>query len=196
MDDRIIISDFLCPTICEVIIASHEPATKTPIGVVSQDGVPSTDESRRIAFRYRSTERALILDLVRRIIVELVQPHYATSIEFFAAPRLISYPVGGFGCVHVDGETLVNGEWVRQLDRDYLMSIYLNAGYDGGQLYFPDQDVTVEPVPGRIVVAPATREFPHGVHPVTRGERFQMTTWLTAHGTERTHEEHKKIVYL
>lgn len=50
--------------------------------------------------------------------------------------------------------------------------LYLNDDYEGGELVFPKQQVSLHPKRGDLVVMPASYLYPHRVAPVTRGERL------------------------
>lgn len=54
---------------------------------------------------------------------------------------------------------------------------YLNDDYDGGELYFPDQDVTVKPKRGSIVTFPGNAHYIHGVKEITGGVRHTISQW-------------------
>ena len=50
----------------------------------------------------------------------------------------------------------------------------LNEGYEGGELYFPRQEITYKPKMGEIVVFPGGITHPHRVNSVTDGERVVL----------------------
>lgn len=55
--------------------------------------------------------------------------------------------------------------------------LYLNSGYEGGELWFPAQDIKIKPQAGTIVMFPSGFEYPHASLPVTSGEKMVITTW-------------------
>lgn len=57
--------------------------------------------------------------------------------------------------------------------------IYLNDDYEGGELYFPRQDVTIKPVAGTMVIFPSIATHPHEAKPVTRGTKYAIVTWAS-----------------
>ena len=54
---------------------------------------------------------------------------------------------------------------------------YLNDNYDGGILYFPDQDVHIQPRPGMLVMFPGNLHFLHGVTEISNNTRYTVSLW-------------------
>lgn len=88
----------------------------------------------------------------------------------------LRYKVGGHYIPHVDHGALT--------PRTLSVIYFLNNDYEGGKLNFVDpQDHkkivhTVDPEPGRLIMWPSNFIYPHGVTPVTKGERFVIVSWL------------------
>ena len=62
------------------------------------------------------------------------------------------------------------------LHHRYLSIVcYLNAGFTGGQTWFPGLDYSVAPESGRAIVFPSA--YLHGSQPVTSGEKFVVVSW-------------------
>jgi hypothetical protein len=55
--------------------------------------------------------------------------------------------------------------------------IYLNDNYEGGVLYFPDQNVEIKPEPGMLVIFPGNLHFLHGVTPTLNNPRYTVSLW-------------------
>lgn len=56
--------------------------------------------------------------------------------------------------------------------------IYLNDDYEGGEIFFPNQDFCYKPKAGDIVLFPSGgTEYPHGVKEVTSGKRYTIAMW-------------------
>jgi hypothetical protein len=55
--------------------------------------------------------------------------------------------------------------------------IYLNNDYDGGILYFPDQNVEIKPEPGLMVIFPGNLHFLHGVTKTSGNPRYTVSLW-------------------
>lgn len=54
---------------------------------------------------------------------------------------------------------------------------YLNDNYNGGILYFPDQDVHIQPKPGMLVMFPGNLHFLHGVTEIFNNTRYTISLW-------------------
>lgn len=59
---------------------------------------------------------------------------------------------------------------------DMSANIYVNNDFSGGQLYFPQYDITIEHTPGQVVWFPGSNEYIHAVHEVAGGTRFNLIT--------------------
>lgn len=76
-------------------------------------------------------------------------------------------------CEHLDGSPHPYP------NRHYSVLIYLNKDYDGGQIFFPNQNLEPTITPGTLVQFEGTKEYLHGVKEVTSGERYTIVLFLT-----------------
>jgi len=88
------------------------------------------------------------------------------------------WPVGYELRPHADNEN-PDGSPHRFTYRDFGSVIYLNNDYGGGEIFFPNQDITLKPVPGTFMVFPGTLQYLHGIRPVTSGTRHTIATFIT-----------------
>lgn len=129
-----------------------------------------------------SLVRRSIRALLQRAAREKIQPAYGLEIEWIEEPQLLVYETGGHYAPHPDtGHDSRTG--TRDADRDISAILYLNEGFEGGTLLFPDLAVELRPRPGLLVTFPSDPRFVHGALPVTRGIRFAIVTWMKAAGT-------------
>ncbi|XP_076827100.1 prolyl 3-hydroxylase 3 [Brachyhypopomus gauderio] len=75
--------------------------------------------------------------------------------------------------------------------RDLSAVLYLNDGFEGGELFFTDRDAktltaSVKPTCGRLVGFTSGPINPHGVTAVTAGRRCTLALWFT---TEKHHRD-------
>ena len=63
--------------------------------------------------------------------------------------------------------------------RAYASIIYLNDDFEGGEIYFPQHNLTPPIKAGTLAFFPGTSAFMHGVTPVTRGVRYTMASFFT-----------------
>ena len=50
--------------------------------------------------------------------------------------------------------------------------LYLNDNYDGGEIYFKEQDIKIKPEAGSIVIFPSVEPYYHESLPVTNGIKY------------------------
>jgi hypothetical protein len=61
--------------------------------------------------------------------------------------------------------------------RDISSVLYYNNNYEGGEIYFPNQDLLIKPEPGMFICFPAKDEFPHQVREIKSGYRWCSTNF-------------------
>ena len=73
---------------------------------------------------------------------------------------------------HYDGQ---DGDTVLK----YSMVTYLNDDYDGGEIHFKNQNVTIKPKAGSLVMFPSQVPYIHESMPVRNGQKYMYTThWM------------------
>lgn len=55
---------------------------------------------------------------------------------------------------------------------------YLNDDYEGGEIYFRLQDVTIKPSAGDLFIFPSNFMYPHRAMPVKSGTKYSLVTML------------------
>ncbi len=55
--------------------------------------------------------------------------------------------------------------------------IYLNSNYEGGELFFPQHEITLKPVSGQAFAFPGDSYYLHGVKEITYGVRYTIPTF-------------------
>jgi len=87
---------------------------------------------------------------------------------------ILKYNKGGFYKVHTDHGALT--------PRTLTIVIFLNDDYEGGELeiFSPDEKNSkiIEPKMGRIVMFPSNFLYPHKAHPVEKGTKYSIVSWL------------------
>lgn len=136
-----------------------------------------------------------------KLYTDHVMPFYGVKIESWERPQLLSYEQGGRYDPHCDGEIAVRRPgapkiWRRIHHRDVSIILYLNDDFTGGDLRFPELEMTIRPKPGLLVAFPSTVDYMHGAEPTESGDRLVMVTWAAIEGTPRMHDEGKDHVYM
>jgi predicted 2-oxoglutarate/Fe(II)-dependent dioxygenase YbiX len=109
-----------------------------------------------------------LTDSIRESISEAL---YAELTE--AAPSIVRWRVGDYQSPHADKQE-VDGSPNRYPENDIASIVYLNDDYEGGDIYFPNQDLSLRPSAGSLVFFPGDVNYLHGVTAVKRGVRYTM----------------------
>lgn len=90
---------------------------------------------------------------------------------------LVKWEVGDIQHPHADGEEVDRKHQFHW--RNFGCVFYLNDNYEGGEIYFPNQNIEIKPKPNTLVFFPGTLEYLHGVNPITNGIRYTLTSFWT-----------------
>lgn len=83
---------------------------------------------------------------------------------------LLKYSDGQEYKAHYDGGTSAG--------RSISALIYLNSDFEGGHLEFPNFKIKIKPEPGMLILFPSNFAYRHIAHPVTRGTKYSLVTWI------------------
>jgi predicted 2-oxoglutarate/Fe(II)-dependent dioxygenase YbiX len=95
---------------------------------------------------------------------------------------LAALGVGGYHSAHADNcRQNEHGDWVANHTphRDMTAIWYLNDGFDGGEIVFELQPLTIKPSRGLLLAFPSDAAHLHEVLPVRSGTRYTMAAWFT-----------------
>ena len=118
---------------------------------------------------------------------DTITPFFGQKLDWMEPPAVLKYQPGGKYDAHADSEYWdpPNRRWVRSIDRDLSLLIYLNDDYEGGSLYLPNFDVRIQPTRGMLIAFPSDHRFMHAAEPLVSGERFAVVCWATVKGSPR-----------
>lgn len=69
----------------------------------------------------------------------------------------------GMGCeIHIDGP------------KEFAYQIYLNDNFEGGETFYPEENLYIKPRPGHLVIFKSS--LPHGVTTVEKNPRYTITS--------------------
>jgi hypothetical protein len=88
--------------------------------------------------------------------------------------EMLRYQPGQHFHEHVDVIVGVD-QYIRQVS----CIVFLNEGFQGGEIEFSRQKLKLRPTAGDILLFPANFCFPHAVHDVTAGVRYSAVTWFS-----------------
>lgn len=95
-----------------------------------------------------------------------------TKCEILKLPnyfRISKYNTGVDMGQHVDSEdpTDINHPVVSGV-------IYLNDNYEGGEIYFPNQDIKIKPSSGSMIIFPSTKPYIHHPMKINSGNKYMI----------------------
>lgn len=117
-------------------------------------------------------------DSISQLYCNKLQVKYKQPITYIEPPQFLYYNIGGKYDTHNDSEDFIDGKLARVVERDLTILIYLNDDYDGGELELINFGTFFKPKAGTLIAFPSYIEFSHRVHPVTKGERFNLVSWI------------------
>lgn len=83
---------------------------------------------------------------------------------------LLKYSGGQEYKAHYDGDT--------DTGRAISALVYLNDDYEGGELEFPNFKIKIKPQAGMLILFPSNFAYRHIAHPVTKGTKYALVTWI------------------
>lgn len=103
---------------------------------------------------------------------ELVNEHAIVHVN--SGYSLLRYQEGGFFREHVD----VMRDHPVLGHRRLSLIAFCNDDFDGGELVFPRQGITITPEPGTMVIFPSGFTHPHESTEITRGTKYSIVSWF------------------
>lgn len=86
------------------------------------------------------------------------------------------WDVGGFASPHSDNSDHDGNPNAFEINK-YVGILYLNGDYEGGELYFPDHEISFKPKSYSYICFPGGVENIHGVEEITKGTRYTMVSF-------------------
>lgn len=185
-----VLPGFLKAETCARIVAYAKQAPAEPMGQETTGGHSVSEQrvgSRVDVGGIEEGINAVVRDAFRR----RGGPLLGRPIAWFERPEILAYGPGGRYITHADADAWNReaGCWERVVDRDVSLLLYLDDGYEGGELHFPRFGFRLRPRAGTLVLFPSDARYAHCAEPVTRGERHVIVSWAAAVDTPRVHAE-------
>ena len=92
------------------------------------------------------------------------------------APSIVRWLTGNGQAPHADKQ-LPDGSPNLYPQNDIASLVYLNEDYEGGEIWFPNQDICFKPNKSSLVFFPGDINFLHGVKPVKNRTRYTMPSF-------------------
>ena len=183
-----IVEGFLNPEQCRQLAAAADSATGRRFTQPDGQGGRIDDLQRATEWvDFRDTHQQALDDLMARALEEQIIPTEGCEIAWYEEPQLLRYTSGGYYLHHSDAWQLVPEQraWRKVVDRDISVLIYLNDGFEGGELEFKRFAYRLRPRAGMLVWFPSDVRYEHMAMPVTAGRRSVVVSWAAKAGVER-----------
>jgi hypothetical protein len=106
------------------------------------------------------------------------EARYNIKMDYMEAINFVRYNPGEHFSVHTDHGFSYNCT--------VSSCLYLNDGYEGGELHFPHLNITIKPEFGDHIMFPSTYIYAHGSKPVISGTKYVAVTMFDYN--DRTHK--------
>jgi predicted 2-oxoglutarate/Fe(II)-dependent dioxygenase YbiX len=177
--DDVLEADALERLRMEMQASRAEPATVTGEGRNYVDAEQRSTKYAKVSDDLRGDVARRVADLQPRI-----EEHFGIALGELEKPQFLVYEPGDFFGMHRDSsEEGDAADYARA--RRVSVVLFVNGEYEGGQLEFygllqgkPNVGLPLDARPGLAVAFRS--ETPHGVAPVTSGERYTIASWFTA----------------
>lgn len=185
----LVVEGFLGTGVCEewCEFMNSRPTASLPVQDVS-----NFKSSKQVLWEQhegRITETIDLEDKKKDVLREVVRGYrdyatrfFETDLDTIEQPSVLKYLPGGRYNAHSDSEYWSDHDhqWIRSLERDYSILLYLNDGFEGGGLFFPNFNFRLEPKRGMLVAFPSDHRYLHAAEPLLSGIRFAVVSWAKA----------------
>jgi hypothetical protein len=176
---------FTTPELCEWLISRGRDRFKPALMRDATTGVAQALDSRTCSdFVFDVVDGGVVMLLLRIKISNIT----SIPVPHMEPPQIFHYAIGEEIQPHYDylfdGKTAYGPDGTYKGDRLATFLLYLNDGYEGGELEFPYGSYRYKGRPGDGIFFASQRDKKpdpkslHGATPVTRGEKFILSQWI------------------
>lgn len=185
--------DFIDPEKARELTEYAEQCEGEPLMMIDEKqstpgNIVKVQDERRITERVKLGERSQeFQDIMGQAFIELAERCVGVKLDWYETPSLMRYRAGGHYARHADSQNwdTETNKWHKVIDRDLSMLIYLNEGYEGGELTFNNFNYIITPWAAAAVLFPSDHRYVHQAHTVTKGVRYAMVSWASVKGVPK-----------
>ena len=189
----LVIENYASPALCAFLRAHADRTAGVQLKVVDNERstsgsvVTKVSDGRITDYVSINDVAPEILSIFNDIYSYRLAPYYGVTFEWYERPQILRYSTGGKYDPHADAEHLTAESkiWMRSLDRDISVLLYLNEGYEGGAVRFDGCNFTLQPKEGMLLAFPSDHRYLHAALPVTKGTRYVIVSWAATVGSPR-----------
>jgi predicted 2-oxoglutarate/Fe(II)-dependent dioxygenase YbiX len=180
-----IVPGFLDRATCLEWVAYFERQAREFVQIVDHDRskagqtVYRRDETRVTERVHANRLKKDVEQLLAAVIQQDIAQSTGRSFSWYIGPQILRYQPGGFYGPHADSDHYSAEQklWVKGLDRDISLLLYLNDDYSGGALSFVNFNYRYRPRAGDLLFFPSDQRYLHRAHEVTEGIRYVIVSW-------------------
>ena len=189
----LVIENYIPEEMCAALREHADRTAGTKLKVVDSDRstsnsvVTKVSDGRITEYVSINNVAADMVGIFNDIYWNRLAPYYGVTFEWYERPQILRYSTGGKYDLHADAEHL-NADtkiWMRSLDRDISVLLYLNEGYEGGAVSFDKFAFKIQPKAGMLLAFPSDHRYLHAALPVTSGTRYVIVSWASTVGSPR-----------
>lgn len=175
---------------CDQLVSYYETRKKQWLQVnqTSLEGGKYVQDKQRITQTVDQGKYQKYIDrLIESSLTRILNKHFQKTLYWYERPHVLYYKEGGKYSAHSDSEnhnTIIDS-WVKVIDRDYSILLYLADDFEGGELLFNRFGFRYKPRRGDLVVFPSDQRYIHTAEPVTNGNRYAIVSWCSVAESER-----------
>jgi len=133
----------------------------------SKSGTGDEKTDQRVLYIYNSLEMAFDMCYTRYMDSHVLDKSlYNLDVNNISVRK---WQVGANMGPHADG-------YDGNTDLAFSLVCYLNDDYEGGEISFPDHNITIKPKKGSLIMFPSQTPFIHEVKPILSGDRYMATS--------------------
>ncbi len=123
-------------------------------------------------------EYRMFFDMLQERAKPIFAKEYQLSEFYFLPINSVSRRIGpGLG-VHTDE---ISPEHPQYNPNEKIIThgfvVYINEDYEGGEIFYPQKDLSIKPKALSLVMHPGNKEYEHGVHEVKKTTRYSLSWW-------------------
>ncbi len=164
VDNILIINNFLTTEECKLIVENLNKETALSLTGFWEDRIFAEfsfpKECKTILKKYRIKSHA-----------EIKKRYGNTLLPNSMNQHVVRWPTGPGMEEHIDDEAKERWHY-------HIASVlYLNDGYEGGEINFPQHNLSIKPKTGDFIAFPGNQYYSHEVKEILSGERFTAPSW-------------------
>lgn len=163
-DNISIVSNFLTEEECDLIVNNLN--TKTALSLTG------FWENRIFAeFSFPKESKAVLKKFRLKSHAEIKKIYGNNLLPNSMNQHIVRWPTGPGMLEHIDDEA-------KERSHYHIGSVlYLNDNYEGGEMNFPQHNLSIKPKKGDFLSFPGNKYYPHEVKEILSGERFTAPSW-------------------